>query len=232
MKKMFTLIELLVVIAIIAILASLLLPALGKARAHARKTSCAANINQVLRAQTLYADAYKGMLYMRGDSGYWPGVLKDNNFLPDVKVLKCPANPIPWSDPGQFKWRAYGLLNFDAITNFEKRVPKLGSYISMSTWGGQQYMLTHRCKQPSGTLVLGDSYTDTGDTAGQQNSLINFDVFSGEGTALHLIHGNRANVGAADGHVFTGTFDQLYQTGSRPLAAFDESGKRLPLRSF
>ncbi len=63
MKRAFTLIELLIVIAIITILAALLLPTVGRAKAKARQTACMNNLRQLGMATAIYV----------GEHGVYPG---------------------------------------------------------------------------------------------------------------------------------------------------------------
>ena len=98
-KRNFTFIELLVVIAIIAILASLLLPALNNARKRARGVLCTGNLKQVGLTSTMYQQNYDDFIMPSrftapfGYSGFtWNYYCFSNRFL-NMKSLTCPELP-------------------------------------------------------------------------------------------------------------------------------------------
>jgi len=97
--RTFTLIELLVVIGIIAILAAMLMPALGKAREKARQTQC---INQ-LKQVSLGIEMYKGD--NRGRFPYWTSRLFPD-YINTRKVFECPMDKNP-STANASAWNPY-----------------------------------------------------------------------------------------------------------------------------
>jgi len=99
----FTLVELLVVIAIIALLAALLLPALARAKEHARRVKCLSNVKQVALAFKHFAvdtsgfypwhiDSSEGGTYGPLAGEPWRHFLAISNELDTPKILVCPSD--------------------------------------------------------------------------------------------------------------------------------------------
>ncbi len=100
-RSAFTLVELLVVIVIIGILAALLIPAIAKSIHRSRVSSCASNLGQLFKLQSIYMSKFGGaQRYMPLEQGtaFWEKLAKVQPPLLDftqLDVLRCPLYEEP-----------------------------------------------------------------------------------------------------------------------------------------
>lgn len=99
-RSAFTLVELLVVIGIIALLISILLPALNKARSAAYVTKCMANQRQLLLAGSMYQNEWRGFVHpLTNDDAVQANMTTNWCLLlepylgSNPGIFKCPADP-------------------------------------------------------------------------------------------------------------------------------------------
>lgn len=227
-KKTFTLIELLVVIAIIAILASMLLPALNHARENARSSQCMNNLRQTSTFMQLYAlDNNHLAIAARGTGTPWIAMLYEGKYVKSKtdKLCYCPSLPYDTSisnlhlqtfgtlwmrwDDEEKHWDRYGHGKFRTFNQSNFNQPN-----------NAMCYVTTRVRNPSTMQHFADTKVISGTKP--YHGTANLQMYSSSTEFLSLHHQNTANVAFFDGHASRTTLNRLAELGVRFVTTAEE----------